>query len=83
MRRFEDSIQVRAMHAPISNPMEAPGHLLRPAGIHTPFNSACQIGVALDSGGLTLASLCALQDCKMVLKMQPWHFGAASGMGLC
>jgi hypothetical protein len=26
---------------------------------------------------------CSLQDCKMVLKMQPWHFGAASGMGLC
>ncbi|EFJ44299.1 hypothetical protein VOLCADRAFT_95447 [Volvox carteri f. nagariensis] len=25
----------------------------------------------------------SIQDCQLVLEMQPYHFGAASGMGLC
>ncbi|GLC37327.1 hypothetical protein PLESTB_001135900 [Pleodorina starrii] len=25
----------------------------------------------------------SIQDCRLVLQMQPYHFGAASGMGLC
>ena len=25
----------------------------------------------------------AIQDCQMVLQLNPYHFGAASGMGLC
>ncbi|NJK36171.1 MAG: tetratricopeptide repeat protein [Oscillatoriales cyanobacterium SM2_2_1] len=25
----------------------------------------------------------AIQDCRMVLKLAPYHFGAAHGMGLC
>lgn len=25
----------------------------------------------------------SIADCEAVLKLQPYHFGAASGMGLC
>lgn len=25
----------------------------------------------------------AIDDCRMVLQLNPYHFGAASGMGLC
>ena len=25
----------------------------------------------------------AIEDCKIVLEMNPFHFGAASGMGMC